>query len=136
MTTENKETATGNKRPNFIAPWLSVRNSLEALRFYKLAFDAVETYRLDVPGGVIARLSVNGAEFWISDGQDTANPEMLGGGSIRIILTVPNPEEVLSRAIAAGASEIFPVGEAHGWRLGRIADPFGLHWEIGYHIAE
>jgi PhnB protein len=21
--------------------------------------------------------------------------------------------------------------EGHGWRVGRIADPFGYHWEIG-----
>jgi PhnB protein len=23
------------------------------------------------------------------------------------------------------------VAEEHGWRMGRIADPFGHHWEIG-----
>jgi PhnB protein len=23
------------------------------------------------------------------------------------------------------------VEEAHGWRLGRVVDPFGHHWEIG-----
>jgi PhnB protein len=26
---------------------------------------------------------------------------------------------------------VFPVMEEHGWRLGRIIDPFGHHWEIG-----
>ena len=34
-------------------------------------------------------------------------------------------------ALAAGAEEVFPVGEEHGWRLGRLIDPMGLHWEIG-----
>jgi PhnB protein len=33
--------------------------------------------------------------------------------------------------VSAGATEIDPVGEEHGWRLGRIQDPFGHHWEIG-----
>jgi PhnB protein len=48
-----------------------------------------------------------------------------------MILTVADPDAVFMRAITAGASEIFPVGEGHGWRLGRLVDPFGLHWEIG-----
>jgi len=38
---------------------------------------------------------------------------------------------VVERAVAAGATVIYPVGEEHGWRLGRIEDPFGHHWEIG-----
>jgi PhnB protein len=38
---------------------------------------------------------------------------------------------VVERAIAAGARPIDPVGDEHGWRLGRIADPFGHHLEIG-----
>ena len=117
-----------------IAPWLSVRNSIQALDFYKSAFGATEAYRLDVPGGVVARLSIDGAEFWLSDESPehgNSSPESLGGGSVRMILTVADPDAVFRRAIKAGASEIFPVGEEHGWRLGRVVDPFGHHWEIG-----
>lgn len=90
-------------------------------------------YRLEDPGaGVVARLSVEGAEFWLSDGQpDESNPESLGGGSVRMILTVADPDTAFERALAAGALEVFPVGDAQGWRLGRLVDPFGLHWEIG-----
>jgi len=114
-----------------VAPWLSVRDGIKALNFYKAAFGAIEMYRLDVPDTVVAKLSVNGAEFWLSDG----GPEgALGGGSIRIILTVPNPDAVFAQAVAAGAAVVFPVGEEHGWRLGRVIDPFGLHWEIGHQI--
>ena len=36
---------------------------------------------------------------------------------------------VLGRA--AGAKPVYAVGEGHGWRLGRVEDPFGHHWEIG-----
>ena len=47
-----------------IAPWLSVRNSAQAVNFYKSAFGATEAYRLEDPGGgVVAKLSVDGAEF-------------------------------------------------------------------------
>lgn len=48
-----------------------------------------------------------------------------------MILTVSNPDALFARALKAGASEVFPIGEEHGWRLGRLADPFGHHWEIG-----
>ena len=118
--------------PCTVAPWLSVRHGLKALDFYKSAFGAVEVYRLEVPDTVVARLSVNGAEFWLSDGApENVGPETLGGGSVRMILTVANPDAVFNQAVAAGATVVFPVGEEHGWRLGRVVDPFGLHWEIG-----
>lgn len=115
-----------------ITPWLSVNNGEKAVAFYKEAFDAVEVYRLEDAGeNIVVRLSVHGAEFWIS-GEDNGNRKsVLGGNSVRMILTVSNPDEVFKKALKAGATEIFPVGEDHGWRLGRLEDPFGLHWEIG-----
>ena len=123
-----------NNIPTTIAPWLSVRDSLKALAFYVSAFGAKEAYRMDFPGGVVARLSIDGAEIWIGDESPenhNFSPLTLGGGTVRMIITVTDPDAVFTRAVAAGASIIFPVGEAHGWRLGRVVDPFGHHWEIG-----
>lgn len=123
-----------------IAPWLIVQNSIRAVAFYKNAFGAKEIYRLNTPdGGLVAQLSVNGANFWISGGDtDNANAatDLSGNGNIRIILTVANPYILFAQAIAAGATEIFPVGEDHGWLLGGLVDPFGLHWEIGHPVNE
>ncbi len=122
-----------------IAPWLSVRNCVKAVDFYKSAFGATEAYRLAVPGGgVVVRLSVDGAEFWLSEepaADENVNAEPVGGGSIRMILTVGDPDAVFARALNAGATEVFPVGEEHGWRLGRMIDPVGLHWEIGRQLV-
>src|ERR1044072_8769258 len=119
-----------------IVPWLSVSNNAKAVDFYKAAFGATEVYRLEDPGGgLVVRLSINGAEFWLShevSGAGNPGPEELGGSSVRMILTVDDPDQLFARALKAGATEIFPVGEGHGWRLGRLADPFGLHWEIGH----
>jgi len=119
-----------------IVPWLSVRSTKKAVEFYKSAFGASETYRLEDPdGNAVVKLSVNGAEFWLSDSpSDDSTPENVGGGSIRMILTVADPDTFFAHALRAGVTEIFPVGEEHGWRLGRLVDPFGLHWEIGRQV--
>ena len=117
-----------------LAPWLSVRNAFEAVEFYKSAFGATEVYRLDAKGGVVARLSIDGAEFWLSDESPehgNFSPQSLGGGTVRLILTVADPDAAFARACSAGASEVSPVGEGHGWRIGRVVDPYGHHWEIG-----
>jgi PhnB protein len=129
------DSTTGSSLPTSIAPWLSVRRSAEAVEFYKSAFGAAEVFRLDGGDkGVVARLFVEGAEFWLSDESPehgNFSPETLSGSSVRIILTVADPDAVFEQALRAGASEVYPVSEGHGWRVGRVKDPFGHHWEIG-----
>jgi PhnB protein len=116
---------------------LAVRRGRAAIEFYKAAFGAVEDYRvggIDDHEAVVAQLSVGDASFWVADESPThANfsPESLGGGSIRMLLIVDDPEAVVRQSVAAGAAEVRPVGNEHGWLLGRIEDPFGHHWEIG-----
>jgi len=124
--------------PTTIAPWLSVRNGARAVDFYKAAFGATEVFRMEEGGSVVARLSVEGAEFWVGDESPehfNFSPQTIGGSSVRIILTVADPDGVFARAVAAGASQVYPVGEEYGWRLGRVVDPFGHHWEIGRPLA-
>ncbi|MFZ0978994.1 MAG: VOC family protein [Candidatus Acidiferrales bacterium] len=122
-----------------IAPWLSVRGGARAVAFYRSAFGATEVFRLDGPGGsVVARLSVYGAEFWLGDESPehgNFSPESLGGGSVRMILTVADPDGVFARAVAAGATQVHAVSEGHGWRVGRVVDPFGHHWEIARQLS-
>jgi PhnB protein len=123
-----------------LAPWLTVRDAARAVAFYKSAFDAIETYRLEIPGGggLIVRLKAGDAEFWVSSGEPeplhAVTCEIVGGGSVRMILTVADPQAVFAKALAAGATQVYPVGDRHGWRLGRIVDPVGLHWEIGHQL--
>ena len=114
-----------------IAPWLSVLRGTEAVDYYKAAFGAVELHRVEnETGQIVAQLSIGGAEFWVADDPDTS-PEVLGGGSVRMILTVEDPDSVFEQAVTAGATVVAAVYEGHGWRVGRLADPFGHHWEIG-----
>jgi PhnB protein len=82
----------------------------------------------------VARLAVDGAEFWVADESpphQNFSPETVGGGTVRMVMVVENPDAVFDRAVAAGARAVSPVRENYGWRLGRVADPYGHHWEIG-----
>lgn len=130
----------GQSTPS-LAPLLSVRNGVRAVEFYKAAFGADELFRVENERReVVARLSIGGAEFWLADespGDHNFSPESLGGGSVRIVLTVPDPDGVFERAVSAGATVVWPVGDQpYGWRVGRIVDPFGHHWEIGRPLAD
>jgi PhnB protein len=117
-----------------VVPMLSVRRGAQAIEFYKAAFGAGELFRIDnAAGEVVARLSVGSAEFWVADeSPEHANfsPESLGGGTVRMLLINEDPDAAFDRAVAAGATIAWPVGDRRGWRVGRIVDPFGHHWEI------
>ena len=123
-----------------IAPILSVRRGATAIEFYKAAFGASELLRIDdESGAVVARLSVGPAEFWVGDESPehlNFSPETLGGGSVRMVMTVEDPDASFDRAVSAGATVVWPVSNQYGWRLGRIVDPFGHHWEIGKPLSE
>ena len=116
-----------------IAPWLSVADATKAVEYYKAAFGAVELERLEDEAGsvVVAQLSIGGADFWVQqDGE--SDPHALGDRShVRMILTVEDPDSVFAQAIGAGATEVAPLTEGHGWLIGRVADPSGHHWEVG-----
>lgn len=123
-----------NKVATSVVPWLCVRQGARAIDFYKSAFGAVEVFRIGDSSGVVARLSIERSEFWLSDESPehfNFSPESLGGITTRIILTVADPDAVFERAIKAGAKEVYPVTDEHEWRIGRVVDPFGHHWEIG-----
>lgn len=115
---------------------LSVRNGVRAIEFYKAAFGADVLFRIDgQDGSAVARLSVGGAEFWLADESpehSNFSPESLSGSSVRMVMTVEDPDAAFKRAVAAGATVVSPVNDQpYGWRVGRILDPFGHHWEIG-----
>jgi PhnB protein len=122
-----------------IAPMLSVRKGAQAVAFYKDAFGASELFRIDSPTGeVVARLSVNGAEFWVADESPehlNFSPETLGGGTVRMVMIVDDPDTAFETAVSAGAKVVMPMKNDYGWRLGRVVDPFGHHWEIGKPLA-
>ena len=125
-----------------VSPELSVRRGREAVEFYEAAFGAVEIYRVggtDQHESVVSQLTVGGTSFWVSDESPPNghfSPESLGGSTVRLLLVVDQPQAVLEQAVALGATEVSPVGEEHGWLLGRVEDPFGHQWEIGKPLGQ
>jgi PhnB protein len=115
---------------------LSVRRGAKAIEYYKAAFGAEELFRIgDEEKGVVAQLSLGGAEFWVADEAPeylNFSPESLGGATVRMIMVVDDPDTSFARAVAAGGKVVSPVeNKEYGWRVGRVVDPFGHHWEIG-----
>ena len=125
-----------------IAPLLAVRRGVEAIEFYQRALGAEELFRVeDDQGSVVASLSLNGARFWLADeSPEHANfsPESLANkSSVRMVVTVADPDALFARAVTVGATVICPVADQpYGWRVGRLVDPFGHHWEIGRPLRE
>jgi PhnB protein len=119
-----------------ISPMLSVRRGAKAVEFYKQAFGARELFRLDGENGdVVAQLAVGEADFWVADESPenkNFSPESLSGATTRMVMVVDDPDAVFARALKAGATQVWPVADQeYGWRVGRVVDPFGHHWEIG-----
>ena len=124
-----------------LAPLLSVRDGARAVAFYQTAFGAEVIFRIEGDcGDVLAQFKLGESEFWVSDESLphlNFSPATLGGGTVRMILTVEDPDAAFDRAIAAGAMIVWRVeDQPYGWRVGRIVDPFGHHWEIGKPLSD
>lgn len=133
--------STGKKVETTVTTLLNVRRGTAAIDFYIRAFDATILSRIDGDDGtVVAHLAVGAGNFWVADESlphQNLSPESLGGSSMRMVLIVDDPHVVFDQAVAAGASSVCPVrDESYGWRIGRVVDPFGHHWEIGRELAE
>jgi PhnB protein len=121
-----------------VQPQLSVRRGRAAVDFYRAAFGATELHRVggsDEHEAVVAQLAVGDAVFWVHDEapeHGNHSPEGVGGATVRLTLIVDDPAPLLRRAVELGAEELAPLHDEHGWRLGRIRDPFGHPWEIGH----
>jgi PhnB protein len=127
--------ANENKFP-FFAPQLFIDNGVTDISFYKNAFGAIEQLRLNGDDGTVhvAELSINGAIFHLHE--VTPNPAFFSpdkhqGCTALIGLFVEDVDEVMTRAIKAGATEVHAATDyEYGYRQGEIKDPFGHHWLI------
>jgi PhnB protein len=118
-------------------PFLAVQDVPRAVDFYVRAFDATEEdERLVAPDGrQVAVLEIAGHRLGVATEAPelgTPSPETIGATTVRVSLHVDDPDSAHAQAVAAGATEMFPVtDQPYGMRQGRVVDPFGHHWLIG-----
>ena len=119
-----------------LEPFLNVSNGPDAIAFYEAAFGAEVLFLIPPEtGSTIAQMAIAGESFWLADEapeRQNPSPATLRGSTVRLVLTVDDPDAVFERAVAAGATVFWPMEDQdYGWRMGRVVDPFGHHWEIG-----
>ena len=115
-----------------IQPELWVDGPRQAVGFYEAAFGAITLHRVGNGDDIVVQLAIGDAIFWVaaaSAPMRRLSPHAIDGATSRTLLD--DPETIVQQAVTAGATETSPVGDEHGWRLGRIVDPFGHEWEIG-----
>jgi PhnB protein len=124
---------------NSFQPQLWIERASEAVSFYERGFEAEVLHQVGEGDDIVAQLAVGDAVFWVARADSAAmrfSPDGIGGTTGRVLLVTATPEALVASAVAAGAVETSPVHDEHGWRLGRIVDPFGHHWEVGRPLGD
>jgi PhnB protein len=122
-----------------IEPQLWTDQAAAAVSFYEAAFGAVVLHRVGAGDDIVAQLAVGDARFWVTAANPSMNrfdPKQIAGATGRTLLVADDPRALQVRAVAAGATELAPVTDEHGWVLGRIIDPFGHEWELGRPLGD
>lgn len=117
-----------------IQPQLWVDRGASAVAFYQSAFGATVLHQVGEGEDIVAQMAIGEAAFWVATAGSTPgrfSPQSIGGATGRALLVVDDPDAMMIRALDAGATEESPVNDEHGWRLGRLVDPFGHEWEVG-----
>ena len=120
--------------------YICVNDATAAIDFYSKAFGAKEKFRLTEPSGRIghAELDFGGTLLMLADEfpeYGIKGPKAFGGTPVSIHIHVDNADEVIERALTAGAELERPCqDEFYGERGGVVRDPFGHRWQIGHSI--
>ena len=123
-----------------ITPHLVVKNTGEAIDFYKNAFGAIEHYRFPMPDGTImhAEVQIGDSVFFMNDEMMGAKaPQSLGGSAVTVHLQVEDVDALWNQAVSAGCQVMMPLADQFwGDRYGMLVDPFGHNWSMASHIED
>jgi PhnB protein len=124
-----------------ITPGLTMKNTAQAIDFYKAAFGAKEIMRMPGPGGMImhAEMQIGDSRLMLADefpGMSCApTPGVMNASSL--FLYFDNVDAIFDRAVAAGAKMDMPLtNQFWGDRYGKITDPFGHQWGLAQHVED
>ena len=127
---------------NTVSPYLAVDDAAAAIEYYKQAFGAEETMRMNGPDGKVghAELKIGDSHVMLSDPfpqSSTSPPKELGGTTGSIFMYVEDVDAVVKRAVDEGASVTMEVADQFwGDRFGSIVDPFGHSWSFATHVED
>ena len=125
-----------------ITPYLSIAGASAAIDFYKKAFGAKERMRMGGPDGKIghAELVLGDSVVMLADEyaeMGFLSPKSHGGTPVTIHHYVKKVDEMVARAVAAGATIKRPLkNEFYGDRVCTIEDPFGHIWHLATHVED
>ena len=117
----------------YFAPELHIPNGTIEIDFYKkLGASEIFCFRNEDGSIHVAELEINGAIFHVHETmRDALEPISAKGVTAVIGLFVPNVEDVMKKAIQAGATLINSTTDhEYGYRQGMFKDPFGHYWQI------
>lgn len=123
-------------------PYLCVHDANAAVDFYSRVFGMTEKFRLTEPGGRVGHveLDFDGATLMLSEEfaeYGIRSPKTIGGTAVTIHLHVDNADDVVDKALLAGATLHMPLADQfYGERSGSFFDPFGHRWNVGHHIED
>ena len=122
-----------------VTPYIIVDGAARAIEFYKQAFAAVETFRMEGPGGRVghAEIKIGDSHIMLADEHTeigARSPRAFGGSGVGIMLYVDDVDSTVKKAVAEGAKLVQPVEDKfYGDRTGTIEDPWGHSWHVGTH---
>jgi uncharacterized glyoxalase superfamily protein PhnB len=131
------------ERYHAVTPHVTLKNSREAIEFYKKALGAKVLMIFPTPDGkntMHATIQIGNSVLMIGDERPPwtcKSAESLDASPVSFYVYVPNADEAFKQAVAAGASVTMPVEDMFwGDRCGTLKDPFGYSWTIATHIRD
>lgn len=125
-----------------ITPYITVRDAVKAIEFYKQAFGAKEVMRMPGPGGKLmhAEILIGNSHVMLSDEfpeMGAHSPAALNGTPVSLHMYVPDCDKTFNQAVAAGATALRPPADMFwGSRFGLVQDPFGHKWSVSTHLED
>ena len=126
-----------------VIPYLYIKGAAQAIGFYARAFGARETYaRITDGDGRVghAELTIGASTIFLADEHPeigVISPATLGGSHMSFVINLPDVDDVVKQAVAAGGRLSRPVeNKFYGHRSGEITDPFGYRWTLSTKIED
>ena len=124
-----------------LTPHMVVKDTDEAIEFYRKAFGAEEIMRMPGPGGqgvMHAEIKIGDSMIMLCDEfpqmDNWRAPESLKGTTVTLSLYLEDVDKAFQRAVDAGATVSMPVMDTFwGDRYGKVTDPFGHEWGLATH---